>query len=85
MRSKRSGPAHAPEHGGNCFVVAGSTLKVQPAGYMSGFAKKQGLCDYHYPVEVPLDDMCDVLVREKTGKSLQKILDKVMKIKPGRV
>ena len=64
----------------NCdfFLVVGSTLLVQPAAHMPFYAKNNGafLAVINLS-ETPCDDTCDVLIREKAGIVLQKILKKV--------
>ncbi|HOO38361.1 MAG TPA: Sir2 family NAD-dependent protein deacetylase [Deltaproteobacteria bacterium] len=60
------------------FVVVGSTLVVQPAAHMPVYAKQNGAFVAIINLsETPLDDMCDVIVREKAGTALQGILEEV--------
>ena len=64
----------------NCdfFLVVGSTLLVQPAAHMPVYAKQNGafLAVLNLS-ETPCDTSCDVLIREKAGNVLQKILKEV--------
>ena len=57
------------------FMVVGSTLLVQPAAHMPIHAKNNGafLAIVNLS-ETPCDEMCDVLIREKAGVVLQKIV-----------
>ena len=60
------------------FIVVGSTLVVQPAAQMPVYAKQSGAFVAVINLsETPLDDMCDVIVREKAGTALQEILESV--------
>ncbi|MBN2299366.1 MAG: Sir2 family NAD-dependent protein deacetylase [Deltaproteobacteria bacterium] len=60
------------------FIVVGSTLVVQPAARMPVYAKQGGaFVGIINLSETPIDDMCDVIVREKAGKALQEILESV--------
>ena len=64
----------------NCdfFLVVGSTLLVQPAAHMPFYAKNNGaFLAIINMSDTPCDDTCDVLVREKAGIVLQKILKQV--------
>lgn len=60
------------------MLVIGSTLLVQPASGMPEMAKHNGafLAIINLS-ETPCDDMCDVLIREKAGVTVQAIVDKV--------
>ena len=66
----------------NCdvFIVVGSTLLVQPAALMPGYALQNGafLAIINLS-ETPYDDMCDVLIRGKAGDVLVKIAEGVEK------
>lgn len=64
------------------FIVVGSTLLVQPAAHMPIYAKQNNafLAIINLS-ETPCDDMCDVLITEKAGIVLDKILEMV-KLKP---
>ena len=60
------------------FIVVGSTLVVQPAARMPVYAKQNGAFVAIINLsETPMDDMCDVIVREKAGEALQEILEEV--------
>jgi len=64
----------------NCdfFLVVGSTLLVQPAAHMPFYAKNNGAFLAIINLSAtPCDDTCDVLIREKAGIVLQKILAKI--------
>jgi len=64
------------------FMVIGSTLLVQPASHMPGFAKKNhAFLSIVNLSDTPCDALCDVLIRDKAGKTLQKILAEIKKIK----
>lgn len=60
------------------FMVVGSTLLVQPAAHMPIFAKDNGafLAIVNLS-ETPCDEMSDVLIREKAGAVLEKIVEEV--------
>ena len=62
----------------NFFMVVGSTLLVQPAAHMPYYAKNNGafLAIINLS-ETPCDEMCDVLIREKAGVVLKKIVEEV--------
>ncbi len=55
-----------------CFVVVGSTLVVQPASYLPGYAREAGgfLAIINLS-ETPYDDVCNVLIRDKASAVLQ--------------
>lgn len=63
------------------FMVVGSTLLVQPAALMPGYAKKSGafLAIVNLS-ETPFDSKCDALIRGKAGEVLPAIIDEVRKI-----
>ena len=63
------------------LMVVGSTLLVQPAALMPGFAKKSGafLAIVNLS-ETPFDSKCDALIRGKAGEVLPAIIDEVSKI-----
>ncbi|MCJ7617565.1 MAG: Sir2 family NAD-dependent protein deacetylase [Desulfobacterales bacterium] len=63
------------------FMVVGSTLLVQPAALMPGFAKESGafLAIVNLS-ETPFDRKCDVLISGKAGEVLPAIVDEVRKI-----
>ena len=57
------------------FMVVGSTLLVQPAAHMPIHAKQnQAFLAIVNLSETPCDEMCDVLIRDKAGEVLQKIV-----------
>jgi len=62
------------------FLVVGSTLLVQPAAYMPIYAKQNSafLAIVNLS-ETPCDNICDVLIREKAGEVLQRIVREVEK------
>jgi NAD-dependent deacetylase len=64
----------------NCdfFLVVGSTLLVQPAALMPGYAKQSGafLAIINLS-ETPYDEACDVLIRGKAGEVLRQIVHEV--------
>ena len=62
------------------FLVVGSTLLVQPAAHMPIYAKQNGafLAIVNLS-ETPCDNMCDVLIRDKAGEVLQRIVEAVGK------
>ncbi|MCP4352850.1 MAG: NAD-dependent protein deacylase [Desulfobacterales bacterium] len=64
------------------FLVIGSTLIVQPAALMPGYAKQSGafLAIVNLS-ETPYDEMCDVLIRGKAGEVMQKLADTVKILK----
>jgi NAD-dependent deacetylase len=60
------------------FVVVGSTLLVQPAALMPGYAKAAGAFLVIVNLsKTPYDKICDVLIRGKAGDVLKKIVDRV--------
>lgn len=62
------------------FIVVGSTLVVQPAALMPGYAKENGafLAIINLS-ETPYDQACDVLIREKAGTVLEQIAHQTLK------
>ncbi len=65
----------------NFFMIVGSTLLVQPAAQMPFYAKNNGAFMAIINLsETPCDGMCDVLIREKAGDVLQKIVSEVEKV-----
>jgi NAD-dependent deacetylase len=62
------------------FLVVGSTLLVQPAAHMPIYAKQNSafLAIVNLS-ETPCDNMCDVLIRDKAGEVLQRIVKAVGK------
>jgi NAD-dependent deacetylase len=60
------------------FLVVGSTLIVQPAALMPGYAKQAGafLAIINLS-DTPYDEMCDVLIRGKAGEVMQKIIEAI--------
>ena len=62
----------------NFFMVVGSTLLVQPAALMPGYAKQEGaFLTIVNLSETPCDEMCDVLIRGKAGEVLPQIVDAI--------
>lgn len=62
-----------------CFIVVGSTLVVQPASYLPGYAREAGAyLGIINLSETPYDKVCNVLIREKAGITLQAIKDRVL-------
>jgi NAD-dependent deacetylase len=70
--------AAALSQASNFFMVVGSTLLVQPAAHMPYYANNKGafLAIINLS-ETPCDEMCDVLIREKAGVVLKKIVEEV--------
>ncbi len=64
------------------FLVIGSTLVVQPAALMPGYAKQSGafLAIINLS-ETPYDEMCDVLIRGKAGETMQELVNAVKTLK----
>ena len=64
------------------FMVVGSTLLVQPAAHMPVYARQNNafLAIVNLS-ETPCDNMCDVLIREKAGGVLERIVREVEKIR----
>jgi NAD-dependent deacetylase len=62
------------------FLVVGSTLLVQPAAHMPVYAKQNNafLAIVNLS-DTPCDNMSDVLIRDKAGKVLQRIVTEVEK------
>ena len=62
------------------FLVVGSTLLVQPAAHMPIYAKQNSafLAIVNLS-ETPCDNICDVLIRDKAGEVLQRIVREVEK------
>ncbi|MGD9079915.1 MAG: NAD-dependent protein deacylase [Desulfobacterales bacterium] len=65
-------------HTSDFFLVVGSTLLVQPAAHMPVYAKQNNafLAIVNLS-ETPCDNMSDVLIRDKAGKVLQRIVEEV--------
>jgi len=60
------------------FVVVGSTLLVQPAAHMPVYAKQNNAFLAIINLSgTPCDDICDVLIRNKAGSVLGKLLSQV--------
>ena len=72
--------ATALSHASDFFLVVGSTLLVQPAAHMPVYAKQNNafLAIVNLS-DTPCDNMCDVLIRDKAGKVLQRIVKEVEK------
>jgi NAD-dependent deacetylase len=63
------------------FIVVGSTLLVQPAAHMPIYAKQNNAVLAIINLsETPCDDMCDILITEKAGVVLDRIME-VVKLK----
>ena len=65
-------------HSIDFFLVVGSTLLVQPAAHMPVYAKQNNafLAIVNLS-DTPCDKMCDVLIRDKAGEVLQRIVEEV--------
>jgi NAD-dependent deacetylase len=62
------------------FLVVGSTLLVQPAAQMPVYAtQNNAFLAIVNLSETPCDNMCDVRIRDKAGKVLQRIVKEVEK------
>ena len=60
------------------FIVVGSTLLVQPAAHMPIYAKQNhAVLAIINLSETPCDDLCDILISEKAGIVLDRILKQV--------
>ncbi len=60
------------------FMVVGSTLLVQPAALMPEYAKNNGaFLSIINLSETPYDNICDILINEKAGEVLHRIVAKV--------
>ena len=72
--------ATALSHASDFFLVVGSTLLVQPAAHMPVYAKQNNafLAIVNLS-DTPCDNLCDVLIRDKAGKVLQRIVREVEK------
>jgi NAD-dependent deacetylase len=72
--------AAALSHTSDFFLVVGSTLLVQPAALMPVYAKQNNafLAIINLS-DTPCDKMSDVLIRDKAGKVLQRIVEEVEK------
>jgi NAD-dependent deacetylase len=72
--------ATALSHTSDFFLVVGSTLLVQPAAHMPVYAKQnKAFLAIVNLSDTPCDNMCDVLIRDKAGKVLQRIVGEVEK------
>jgi NAD-dependent deacetylase len=79
MPEKEMNRAVLLSKGSRCFIVVGSTLVVQPASYLPGYARKAGaFLSIINLSETPYDDVCHVLIRGKAGITLQAIKDRFM-------
>jgi NAD-dependent deacetylase len=62
------------------FIVVGSTLLVQPAALMPEYARNAGAFLVIINLsKTPYDSLCDILIRDKAGKILDKIANGVEK------
>lgn len=63
----------------NFFMVVGSTLVVQPASLLPGYAKDNGA---YFTIinlsETPYDQQCDVLINDYAGSTLQAIANRLI-------
>ena len=67
------------------FMVVGSTLLVQPAALMPEYALQQrAFLAIINLSETPYDEMCNVLIREKAGTVMHKIIQEIEKISDKR-
>ena len=72
--------ATALSHASDFFLVVGSTLLVQPAAHMPVYAKQnKAFLAIVNLSDTPCDNMCDVLIRDKAGRVLQRIVEEVEK------
>ena len=72
--------ATALAHTSDFFLVVGSTLLVQPAAHMPVYAKQnKAFLAIVNLSDTPCDNMCDVLIRDKAGDVLQRIVREVEK------
>ncbi len=64
------------------FMVVGSTLLVQPAAAMPGYARKTGsfLAIVNLS-KTPYDEVCSVLIKEKAGEVLPMIVNEVKQLR----
>ena len=70
--------AAALSRGCDFFMVVGSTLLVQPAAHMPVYARQNNaFLTIVNLSETPCDNMCDVLIRDKAGEVLQRIVKAV--------
>lgn len=79
--------AHATRLSSACdvFIVIGSTLLVQPAALMPVYAKQNGAFLVLINLsETPCDDLCDVRIQAKAGKTMMEILGEVERYRSGR-
>ncbi len=60
----------------NCdlFLVIGSTLIVQPASLMPGYAKRGAYLAMINMSETPYDAECDLLIRDKAGRGVTPLM-----------
>jgi len=66
------------------FMVIGSTLLVQPAALMPVYAKQNNaFLSIINLSETPCDNMCDVLIREKAGRTMTEIVKWIRETKSG--
>ena len=67
------------------FLVVGSTLLVQPAALMPGYARDSGAFLAIINLSpTPYDDLCQEMIREKAGPVLSDIADRVKRqLSPG--
>jgi NAD-dependent deacetylase len=62
------------------FIVVGSTLLVQPAALMPEYARNAGAFLVIINLsKTPYDSLCDILIRDKAGKILDRIANQIEK------
>lgn len=68
--------------GCDLFIAVGSTLLVQPAALMPGYAKTSGaFLGIINLSDTPYDNQCDLLIREKAGPVLSTVVASVKELK----
>jgi NAD-dependent deacetylase len=78
MPERETREAEARSAGCDVFLAAGSSLVVYPAAQMPVIAKTNGAkLVIMNLTETPHDHYADVVIREKTGETLAKIVAKV--------
>ena len=73
----------AEEHSADCdvLIAAGSSLVVYPAAQMPVLAKRNGAKLVILNLtETPHDGYADIVIREKTGETLSRVMDRVHEI-----
>jgi NAD-dependent deacetylase len=78
MPEKETREAGERSAGCDLFLAAGSSLVVYPAAQMPAIAKRSGARLVIMNIgETPLDHIADVVIGEKTGETLTKIVERV--------